>query len=429
MSIKNVIRAHEDAYFSCLNLVASENRLSPDVTSATASDLGARYCIPPAHERPPAIWDYPNQHAPREVDRLAREIAMELFGGRYADCRPLSGNNAAGIVLKALVKPGGLVLAVPADCGGHFATEVICQDIGCELMFLAYDRTRGCIDVEASKRATKGRHPDLIFLDASAILFPHPVQDLRDAFGPNVPIAYDASHVMGLIGGGQFQDPLREGADLIQGSTHKTLFGPQKALIVCKDMDSVTERITSGVVPLFVSNAHVHHIAALGIALEEMRDYGADYAREVVKNASALAYGLNDEGCSPILGNHGFTRSHQVILPIGTRKEAEVAFFSLESTGLHTNCIRVPFADDEFGLRIGTAELTRRGFGENEMREIARLFVDVIRERRTILKVRQDVASLSGAFRGIFFWNGADDSHARRHIFDVTQGERDHALA
>ena len=96
MSINRLIQTHEDAFFRCLNLVASENRLSPDVLAAAASDLAGRYCIPPANERPAAIWDYPNQRVPREVDRLARELAIGIFGGQYADCRPLSGNNAAG---------------------------------------------------------------------------------------------------------------------------------------------------------------------------------------------------------------------------------------------------------------------------------------------------------------------------------------------
>lgn len=406
MTISALIRAHEEALYRAINLVASENRMSPDALSAAASDLAGRYCIPPAAERPPAVWDYPNQSVPREVERLAKAYACQLFGGAYADCRPLSGNNAACIVLKTLVPQGGLVMAVPADCGGHFATEVICRDIGCELVPLTYDRSLGHVDVEASVESVRGRKVDLIFLDASSILFPHPLAELRAVFGPEVTIAYDASHVMGLIGGRQFQDPLGEGADLLQGSTHKTLFGPQKGLIVCRENNRTAQQIADGVVPLFVSNVHVHHIAALAVAMEEIKDFGTAYALQVIENAQALALSLAAQGAVPLLENRGFTASHQVILPIGDKALAEHAFLQLEAAGIHVNCIQIPYRTSH-GLRLGTAELTRRGFRQDEMRLIGQLIAEVLHGSSSADQSMTQVTELSRAHERLFFWRGA----------------------
>lgn len=405
MTVSALIRTYEDVLNRTISLVASENRMSPDAVAAAASDLANRYCIPPAHERPPSIWEYPNQATPREIERLAKAEALSLFGGAYADCRPLSGNNAACIVLQALVPRGGRVMGVPAHCGGHFATQVICDSIGAERVDLRYDHATGCIDVEASARSVRGRKIDLIFLDASQILFPHPVAQLRDVFGDDVTIVYDASHVMGLIAGRQFQDPIGEGADLMQGSTHKTLFGPQKGLVVCRNEDWRARRIAEGVVPLFVSNVHVHHIAALAVALEELQMYGASYASGVVTNARALAEGLAEEGAQPLFPSLGFTRSHQVIVPIGERAKAEHAFFQLEAAGLFSNCTRVPFIGG-FGLRMGTAELTRRGFEAHELRQIGSLIARVVRGEVSLPAAGRQFTEMSAAHPGLSFWRG-----------------------
>ncbi|HET6584328.1 MAG TPA: hypothetical protein VFG69_12790, partial [Nannocystaceae bacterium] len=363
---------YEQHRFCALNLVASENLMSPLARAVMASDLGHRYCLPPRDECPPEIWDYPNQRELREIHRVTAALACRLFGGARADLRPLSGNNAASILLDSLAV-GSVVASVPADCGGHFATVAIAKARGLRQVDLVYDRQSGQIDVDASAARCRETGATLVFLDASTQLFPHPVAELRLAL-PAVKLVYDASHTMGLIAGGAFQAPLVEGADLLQGSTHKSLFGPQKGIFVFRSADDFCARVQERVCPTFVSNGHPHHVAALGVALAEAARFGAEYAAAVVANARRLGASLARLGADISFADRGCTASHQVVLAIGSRERAEGVFAELEQVGLHTNLIRIPFRTAPcFGFRLGVAELTRRGLDLAGVDELAKL--------------------------------------------------------
>ena len=386
-----------------LNLVASENLLSPAARWAMDSDLAHRYCIPPEGERPPSLWDYPNQHGPRGIHALAQELACAAFGATAADVRPLSGNNCAYITLKALTPPGGRVASVPARYGGHFATDEICTRDGIEKLDLPYDVERGQVDPIAAAEVCADRDVDLVFLDASTHLMPHPVAELRAALPEGVPIVYDASHVMGLIAGGQLQDPLAEGADALQGSTHKSLPGPQKGLFAFREAGVIHAKVHAAITPLFVSNSHCHHVAALCVALAEALEFGSAYAAQVTANAQALAAELDVRGETVLFREHGFTRSHQVVWVVGDHATAQRIVDALEFAGLHVNLIRAPFTDGAFGFRLGAAELTRRGMVESDLREVGRLLVAAARDLEDPESVAAEVAELSAAFRSLAF--------------------------
>ena len=266
---------------------------------------------------------------------------------------------------------------------------------------------RGRIDVTTAAELCRRRDIRLVFLDASMQVFPHPVRELRAAL-PKAVIAYDASHVMGVVAGGQFQSPIAEGADLIQGSTHKSLFGPQKGLFVFADEGPVNERIRSTVTPLFVSNSHPHHIAALAVALQEIIDFGADYAATVVANARRLAAELCAAGARIAFADEGFTECHQLFWAVGSRAEAEEYWAALEKVGLHVNMIRVPFARDTFGFRVGVAEATRRGFQPDHMGMVASLLIAA--RGGSADKIGSTVAELSAAFPGLYYGYNVDGS-------------------
>jgi glycine hydroxymethyltransferase len=397
MSIRNLIAQHESRLTRTINLVASENLVSQDVRRALSSDVSMRYCIPPEGERPAAIWDYPNQADIRAIASETEDLARELFHATYADARPLSGNQVAQIILMSLVERGDTVWSVPADCGGHFATPVIARREGLVLLPIPYDRDRGIIDVEAASQLARKHPPRLIFLDASMQVFPHPVAALREALGPDTIISYDASHTMGLIAGGHFQAPLLEGADLLHGSTHKSLWGPQKGLITVGENSTVAARIRDAVVPLFVSNVHVHHVAALGIALEEARDHGPAYARDVIANAQALATSLSERGVEVLFARIGATASHQVLVDLGNREASLAIWNRLQAAGLNTNAISLPFRPS-FGLRLGVAEATRRGLGQSEMSLIATWIAACIAGRGSVEAIANEVAEMSARF-------------------------------
>lgn len=402
--IQYFIDKYEKNQKSFLNLVASENILSQRARMCLGADLNHRYCIPPFGDRPKEIWEYPNQYYLRKIEKQVIEYAMQIYSGKWADVRPLSGNNVAYIILKSLVPPGGIVMSVPGDCGGHFSTKVICDSEKYKWVGLPYDRTKGVIDVRKLERIASKINPNLIFLDASMQLFPYPLKEIRNIFGERVVLSYDASHTFGIIGGGKFQSPLTEGADIIHGSTHKSLFGPQKGMIICKENGIISQKIKDIITPLFVSNMHMHHVATLGIALEEMIKYGELYANQVVANSKALAKRLYDKGFDLDYSNKGFTENHQIIVNIGDYDKTYVIFEKLEKVGINVNGIKIPFRDkDKYGLRLGTSELTRRGMKEKEMLFIGDLFYSIIFSDKSLNIIKKEVKDFSFLFKDIHF--------------------------
>ncbi len=407
-AVLRLIKKHEERRHATVNLVASENLMSPAARLALSSDLAHRYLIPPVSERPKEIWDYPNQAAGREIEQLAKTLAKSIFHGAYADVRPLSGNNIAGILLSSLVRQGDTILTVPGAAGGHFATVALCNKLGIDRRDLPYDNRTGRIAIDQCVQLARETQPRFIYLDASMILFPYPVSRLRELFGPDCIIAYDASHCFGLIAGGVFQAPLPEGADLVVGSTHKSMFGPQKGLIVVKDDGPVAAIIRDAITPLFVSNAHVHHVAALAIALEELAVFGAVYARRVVNNARALARSLTETGVQVLFSEQNYTECHQILCKLD-KLGAEAAMERLQRSGIHVNGVNTPFFGGP-GLRIGAAELTRRGFQEAEFGEVARCMSDALFERASESQIASRIRALSLAHPNVGY--GFDASGA-----------------
>ena len=402
MLINDLINLHESQLTRTINLVASENLLSENVKKALSSDLAARYSIPPENERPVGIWDYPNQDFIRQITNETEFLAKKLLHANYVDVRPLSGNQIAQIILMSLAASGDNVWSIPSNCGGHFSTTVIAAKIGIKLFSIPYDNELGVIDIEGVKKLCRQHPPRLIFLDASMQVFPHPLRELREALGPEVIIAYDASHTLGLITGGAFQNPLEEGADLLSGSTHKTLWGPQKGLIAVRDDGYIAKIINEAVVPFFVSNVHVHHVAALGVALEESRDFGHAYAKAVIANAKALACSLHNHGVDVLFNKYGATESHQILVDLGDKAESIQVWNRLQMAGINSNAITLPFRKS-YGLRLGVAEATRRGLGIHEMSCIGGWMADCIRNSVTVEYLANQVAEMSEQFNFLHY--------------------------
>jgi glycine hydroxymethyltransferase len=202
-------------------------------------------------------------------------------------------------------------------------------------------------------------------------------------------LAYDGSHVLGLIAGGEFQDPLREGASMLFGSTHKSFFGPQGGIILAdKEHGEVIRR---SIFPAFVDNAHWNRIAALALALAEMKEFGREYARQVVKNAQALARNLSEYGFPVACSSLGFTKSHQVYLDYGSFGGGTKIARKLEKANIITDC----------GIRLGTSEMTRRGMKQPEMRKIAEFITRVVKDGEQPAKIKSEVMQFVGEFQEI----------------------------
>ncbi len=305
-----------------------------------------------------------------ELEQLGEEIARDVFHSDWASLRPLSGHNADMIAVSTLTRPGDSILTVSPDNGGYpgISDQGYPPMVGVRNLYFPYSSEEMNIKVDEAKLVIKDRKPALVVFGQSFFLFPHPVRELVETCREvEAKVAYDASHVMGLVAGRMFQDPLGEGADLVMGSTHKSLFGPQGGILFGNS--TVESQVKAKVFPGLVDNAHWNRIAALMWTLDEARRQGAKYAKQVIMNAKALAKALHENKVPVKCANLGFTDSHQVILDI--KAEADIERF--------TNALENANIIVDRGVRLGTNELTRRGMKTKEMERIAELIAMVYR--------------------------------------------------
>ena len=239
----------------------------------------------------------------------------------------------------------------------------------------------------------------MIYLDMGCPLFPIPLKKIRELVGDETIIIYDASHTLGLIAGGKFQDPLNEGADILQGNTHKTFPGPQKAMITFKSMDYV-ERLSGALNYGLVSNRHNHHDLALFITIFEMHKFGKMYAEQMLLNAQSLAYALKEKGINVLESNGEYTNSHILLI------EGESVGGYMKACQKLIQCNISANSRHGFGvevIRIGVQEVTRRGMKEDDMKIIASFFKRILKDKKPLDKVKEEVIEFNNQFNSIVF--------------------------
>ena len=398
-----LVRKHDEWRSRCLNLIPSENVTSPKVRAILASDLGHRYSVRKDEVPIPLPYDniYCGTRYADEVEALGRELAKEVFGCRHAFLQPLSGHLAAFIMLASLTERGDLIMSIGHRDGGYPGYEPysLPDYLGLRVAHLPFDRSEGDLDYERCEEAIRRLRPKLVILGASIILFPYDIRRVREACdGVGAYLGYDASHVLGLMAGGQFQPrALEEGVDMLIGSTHKTFFGPQGGMVMTND-DEVAERVRVNLKRRTMDNPHLNRIAALAQALYEMREHGAEYARRVVENARALAKALDERGLPVLYGHKGYTRSHQVLLDVAELERALGRPYGRLAELLEEANIIV-----DRGGRLGSQELTRFGMGPGQMGEVAGLIADVLFGRARPEDVRARAVALREAFSRVLF--------------------------
>jgi glycine hydroxymethyltransferase len=218
---------------------------------------------------------------------------------------------------------------------------------------------------------------------------------------------YDGAHVLGLIAGGQFQDPLKEGADVMTGSSHKTFPGPQGGFVLSDSDDpKFQRRLNSAIFPGVCSSYHLHHVAGKVIALAEFAEYGAAYAKDIVTNAKAFGAAMAAEGFDVLAEGRGYTATHQILTRHGELDSGAgaQAALKLEHAGIVTNMNMLPGdtkAMTPSGLRLGVQELTRVGMDTTQMEEVAALYARVLLKGEDPAAVKRDVAALKSEFQTI----------------------------
>ena len=405
------LEKHHEWFDNSIPLIASENIPSPAVREAVMSDFGNRYAEGWPGERVYAGCTYID-----EVEIQCMELAQKLFKAEFADVRSVSGVVANLAIYSAYSNPGDVMIASSIPAGGHIShgkkehsgTAGLVH--GLDIEFFAFDPEEMTLDVDKTKAKvedlkSQGRLPKIAMFGGSVFLFPHPVKELADFLkGHDMHINYDAAHVAGLIAGGKFQDPLREGTDTMTMSTHKTLFGPQGGLVL--GFEKHAEPIKKAMFPGLTSSHHIHHMGAKAVAFAEALEFGKDYAEQTIKNAKALAAELNNVGFKVLGEKRGYTESHQTVVNVLDFGDGGTIEADLEKANIIVNRQLIPGdlkANRHYmhpgGIRLGTSEITRLGMKESEMKEIASLIKQVVVDKKDAVEVASRVKEFKTDFK------------------------------
>jgi len=402
------VEGHEKWRSSTINLIASENVTSPSAIRAIASGFMHKYA-----EGWPKQRYYQGCKYVDEVELIGVDLFCKLFQSDFADLRPISGTNANQAAFFGLTEAGDKAIVLHTSHGGHISHMPFgaAGMRGLEVHTWPFDNDEFNIDVDKAAKMIRELEPKIVVFGGSLFPFPHPVKELAPvAKEVGAFVMYDAAHVLGLIGGGQFQDPLREGAEVVTSSTHKTFPGPQGGVILYKDLGEATAKLQWAIFPGVLSNHHLHHMAGKVVTAAEMLEFGKAYAEQIVKNAKALAEAMAEEGFKVIGEDKGYTKSHQVIVDVSELHEAGGGWAAplLEEAGIILNKNLLPWdplekVNTPSGLRIGVQEMTRVGMMEDDMKEIARFMRRTLLDKEDPKKVEKDVFEFRKQFQKVYY--------------------------
>ncbi len=366
--IYDLIKAEERYELESIRLIPSENYVSRAVLEATGSILTNKYS-----EGYPGRRYYEGQRYIDQIESIVIERAKKIFGAQHANVQPYSGSPANLAVYSALLKPGEKIMGLSLDAGGHLThgAEASATSKFWRSVQYVVDRETEFIDYDALLEMARRERPQVIVAGTTA----YPRQLDFKVFGEiakqvGAYLVADVSHISGLIIGGVHPDPVPY-ADVVTTTTHKTLRGPRGAMILCREEHAAA--IDRAVFPGLQGGPHNHTTAAIGVALKEAATPEfRDYARRIVKNATALADELRARGFKLVTGG---TDNHLILIDLSNKKViGKKAAKALDTAGIVGNYNAVPFDPrrpfSPSGLRIGTPAVTSRGMAEPEMRQI-----------------------------------------------------------
>jgi glycine hydroxymethyltransferase len=380
-----------------IELIASENYASPRVLAAQGSVLTNKYA-----EGYPGKRYYGGCEYVDVAEQLAIDRAKKLFGADYANVQPHSGSQANAAVYLALLSPGDPIIGMSLDHGGHLTHGAKVNFSG--KLFQAHQYgvhpDTGLLNYEQVEALAREHRPKMIIAGFSAysrVIDWARFRAIADSVGAYFVV--DMAHVAGLVATGHYPSPVPH-ADVVTTTTHKTLRGPRGGLILARANDAITKRLNSLVFPGTQGGPLMHVIAAKAVAfLEALGPDFADYQRQVVANARAMAAQLAARGYRIVSGG---TDNHLFLVDLGDRnltgKDADAALGRAHIT-VNKNAVpndpRPPMVTS--GLRIGTPAATTRGFKEPEVRQVADWIADVLDAAGTdaaVERVRTQVLEL-----------------------------------
>lgn len=407
--IHEMLSKHDHWRGKCLNIIASENIASPSVRRFLTCDFGGRY---PTYHDDPAVRNYFGTRFMAEMEIAAQELAKKVYSANYVDFRPLGGEMAGNAVILGLVNAGDTVLETGNCFGGQkVATKLISASALEGLIrveYIPYDPVTHDIDVEALIDKMRELKPKLVILGRAHILFPETVEPLRpvaDEIGTY--LAYDFSHINGLVAGKAFPNPLDQGVDVVMGSHHKTLPGPQGGLYFTRS-EEMYKKVRRGLYPPLVTNHHLERAPALAATYLEMLTFGEAYARQIAQNSAALGEALYNRDLKALYPERGYSQSHQVLVDVEDFGGGREVCALLESANIITGPGALPKdlpTDGKVasGIRLGTQELTHIGMTESDMDMVADLIHRVLVKRDDPSRVAGDLADFVGQFKELKF--------------------------
>lgn len=390
--IMELITEETDRQRAHIELIASENFVTPQVMEAAGSHLTNKYA-----EGYPGKRYYGGCEVVDKVENIARDRLKEIFGADHANVQPHSGSNANLGVYFSVLKPGDKVLGMNLSQGGHLTHGSPVNISGTYYNFVAYgvDEETELIDYDKVREIAIKEKPKMIVAGASA--YPREIdfakfKEIADEIGAYLMV--DMAHIAGLIAAGLHQNPVPY-ADFVTTTTHKTLRGPRGGAILCKEEHA--KKIDKAIFPGIQGGPLMHIIAAKAVAFgEALQDDFKGYQEQVLKNAKALAEGLNKNGFRLVSGG---TDNHLILIDVRSKgltgKKAEAL---LDEIGVATNKNTIPNDPESpfitSGVRIGTPAMTTRGMKEEDMMEIAEIMTLALDESNDRDAIRARVTEL-----------------------------------
>jgi glycine hydroxymethyltransferase len=366
-----------------LNLNPASNVMNPRAEALLSAGLGPRASL----GHPGDKYEMGLQAIER-IEVIAAQLACDVFGARFAEVRVGSGALANLYVFMATCKPGDTIIAPPSSIGGHVTHHAAGAAglYGVRTVSAPVHADGYTVDVDALRALAHQVKPKLITLGGSLNLFAHPVAAVRDiADEVGCKLLFDAAHLSGMVAGRAWANPLAEGAHAMTMSTYKSLGGPPGGLIVGTDA-ALFERIDAIAYPGLTANFDAGRVAALALGLLDWKAHGRNYARGMQATARALADALVRDHDLPVFARErGATTSHQLAIEAARWGGGQAAAKKLEAARLLSCGIGLPIAavpgdaaHEPQGLRLGTPEIVRLGFGPEHMGELAALIAGAL---------------------------------------------------
>ncbi len=398
VEVNRTIHEHD-----CINLNPAGNAMNPRAERMLSAGLGSR----PSLGYPGDKYEM-GLEAVERIEVIAAELAAEIFAAKYVEIRVAAGSMANLYAFMATCAPGDAIIAPPASIGGHVTHHAAGAAglFGLRIHAAPVDVANYTVDAEALRTMARQLRPKLITIGGSLNLFAHPVRKLRaiaDEVGAK--LLFDGAHLAGLIAGGAWPNPLAEGAHLLTMSTYKSLGGPPAGLVLTNEPD-MARRLDAIAFPGLTANFDAAKAASLAVALLDWKVHGAAYAAAMVAAARALARALHEAGLPVFAADRAATTSHQFAVEAARYGGGQAAAKRLRRANILASGIGLPIAQvdgDMNGLRLGTPEIVRWGFGPEHMHDVARFIARALAGDAAAEALAAEVAAYRQPFSTLQF--------------------------